>query len=99
MQTRMTSQQLQQQPQPKSFTCFKCREVIKLCRKEDNAGWLRFNLDGTTAHVCEKKEQQQKPQQPSTTNNDLVKEEVAAIKAQLLVRVSRLDRLETELQK
>ena len=44
-------------------------------------------------------QQQPQPQQPSTTNNDLVKEEIVAIKAQLLVLVSRLDRLETELQK
>jgi hypothetical protein len=36
------SQQLQ-----KPFTCFTCKQEIKLARKDDNSGWLKFNMDGT----------------------------------------------------
>jgi hypothetical protein len=42
---------------------------------------------------------QQQQQQSSNNDNDLGLKEIAAIKAQLLVLVGRLDRLEQELQK
>jgi hypothetical protein len=63
--------------------------------------WDKFELDGVTPHVCRKPEQQEQSQvqrQPSNSNNNLSKE-IAAVKAQLLVLVSRLDCIEQELQK
>jgi hypothetical protein len=68
--------------------------------------WDKFEMDGVTGvtpHVCHKQQQQQQPltqQQPSTNsnNNSNLSEEIAAIKAQLLGLVSRLDNIEQELQ-
>ena len=74
--------------------------------------WNKFEMDGVTVHVCKKKEQQPSStttligvkdapiekigSKPLVPNSDITKE-IAAIKAQLLVLVSRLDRLEQEL--
>jgi hypothetical protein len=59
-------------------------------------------MDGITVHVCTKKQQSQQ-QQPvlsrTTSSSTDISKEIAAIKAQLLVLVGRLDRLEQELQK
>jgi molecular chaperone GrpE (heat shock protein) len=73
--------------------------------------WDKFEMDGVTGvtpHVCrkpeqERQQQQQQPltqQQPSTNsnNNSNLSKEIAAIKAQLLGLVSRLDNIEQELQ-
>jgi electron transfer flavoprotein alpha/beta subunit len=68
--------------------------------------WDKYELDRITLHVCHSR--QKPPEQSAATkeeeerqqpvvSNDLFKE-VAAIKAQLLVLVSRLDRIEAELQ-
>ena len=86
-----------------------CQADIKLQRKEDNSGWLRFEVDGHTIHRCKSKKQ---PQQPTNSPLTQIKDaggggvvvvgmfkEVAAIKAQLLVLVARLDRIEQELGK
>jgi hypothetical protein len=54
--------------------------------------WHKFELDGVTPHVC-----RSKPEREQLPNNNLSKE-IAAIKAQLLGLVSRLDRIEAELQ-
>ncbi|MDQ3968440.1 MAG: hypothetical protein M3275_08610 [Thermoproteota archaeon] len=90
----------------KTYPCLTCKQEIKLARKEDNTGWDKFNLDGSThVHAPKNKntssqQQQQQPpvqRQPRDSNSNLSKE-IAAIKAQLLVLVSRLDRIEVELQ-
>jgi hypothetical protein len=31
----------------KPFVCFTCKQEIKLARKDDNSGWLKFNMNGT----------------------------------------------------
>jgi hypothetical protein len=67
-----------------------------------NNKWIRYNLDGTL-HVDQRKQQQKQPQ--TTTDNrsaaaaEQMSKEIAAIRAQLLVLVGRLDRLEQESQK
>jgi hypothetical protein len=90
----------------KSYECLGCKQQIKIA-KIDNvpAGqkkkWDKFELDCVTPHVCRKPEQQEQSQvqrRPSNSNNNLSKE-IAAVKAQLLVLVSRLDCIEQELQK
>jgi hypothetical protein len=43
--------------------------VIRLKRKPDNNGWLRFNLDGTTEHQCAKKNNNKHQQQPTITSS------------------------------
>jgi hypothetical protein len=81
----------------KPYDCMTCGQQIRIS-KIDNVGsdskkkWNKFELDGKTPHVCRKGKQQQQP------SNDIIKE-IAAIRAQLLVLVGRLDRLEQELQK
>jgi hypothetical protein len=66
--------------------------------------WDKFEMDGVTGvtpHICRKPEQErQQQQQPSTNsnNNSNLSKEIAAIKAQLLGLVSRLDNIEQELQ-
>jgi hypothetical protein len=71
----MASQQLD-----KTYPCLTCKQEIKLARKDDNSGWDKFNLDGS-AHVHPRKNQQQAA---------ALANEVAELKAQLLVLVSRL---------
>jgi hypothetical protein len=96
----MSSITSQVQEQKRKFTCYTCGQEIKLKRKPDNSGWFRFNLDGATEHNCRTKNQQQQEQQKplaATTSTDLLKE-VTTIKSQLLVLVSRLDRIEAGLQ-
>jgi hypothetical protein len=65
--------------------------------------WEKYELDGVTSHVCRKQPPEQsatkeQPKQQPVVSNDLSKE-VAAIKAQYLVMVSRLYRIEQGLQK
>jgi hypothetical protein len=83
----------------KPYECLGCKQQIKIA-KIDNvpAGqmkkkWDKFELDGVTPHVCRKSEQQ------PPASSDSLKKEIAAIKAQLLVLVSRLDHIEKELGK
>ena len=92
------------------YDCKTCGQQIRLSRIE-GAGpdskkkWNKFEMDGVTVHVCKKKQQEQEQQPPpvltKTTSSSTIdpSKEIAAIKAQLLVLVSRLDRLEKELQK
>ncbi len=42
-----------------------CQQDIRLQRKDDNSGWLRFELDGVTTHKC-----QRKKKEPSSTNTN-----------------------------
>ena len=52
----------------KVFQRLTCKQDIKLARKDDNSGWIRYNLDGTL-HIDERKKklQQQQPQPTTTT--------------------------------
>jgi hypothetical protein len=96
----------------KPYECLTCKQQIKIA-KIDNVPpgqkkkWDKFEMDGITPHICRKHEQQQQQQTPQqqptgtpvgggTTD---VSKEIAAIKAQLLVLVNRLNRIEAELQK
>jgi hypothetical protein len=56
-------------------------------------------MDGVTPHVCKKIGKQQQPASIPAGGSTEVSKEIAAIKAQLLVLVSRLDHLQRELQK
>jgi hypothetical protein len=84
----------------KPYDCMTCGQQIKIA-KIDNPGpdakkkWEKYDMDGKTPHVCRRKNQQRQQQ---SSNNDVSKE-IAAIRAQLLVLIGRLDRLEQELQK
>jgi hypothetical protein len=87
----------------KPYDCMTCGQQIRIA-KIDNAGpdakkkWHKFELDGKTPHVCSKPPHQQQPpvqRQPRNSNNNLSKE-IAAIKAQLLLLISRLDRIEQQ---
>ncbi len=94
--------------QPKTFTCFKCGKSIKLRRKADNSGWIRFDLDGATTHECEKKKKQ--PEQSSPAAALIQKEpptvaiadladEVAELKSQIKSLVTQIELILHELQK
>ena len=91
----------------KPYDCLTCKQQIRIA-KIDNvpAGqkkkWEKYELDGVTLHVCRKQPLEQsaakeQPKQQPVVSNHLLKE-VAAIKTMLLVLVSRLDRIEAELQ-
>ncbi|MDQ3726829.1 MAG: hypothetical protein M3307_01165 [Thermoproteota archaeon] len=51
----------------KVFQCLTCKQDIKLARKDDNSGWIRYNLDGTLHIDKRKKKLQQQQPQPTTT--------------------------------
>jgi hypothetical protein len=83
-----------------------CKQQIRIA-KIDNVPpgqkkkWEKYELDGFTLHVCRKQQPEQsaatKGKQQPVVSNDLSKE-IAAIKAQLLVLVSRLDHIEQEME-
>jgi uncharacterized protein YceH (UPF0502 family) len=88
----------------KSYDCLTCHKQIRIA-KIDNVPpgqkkkREKYELDGVTLHVCPKQQPEQsaakeepEKQQPRIVSNDL-STEVAAIKAQLLELVSRLDRI------
>jgi hypothetical protein len=88
----------------KPYECLTCKQQIRIA-KIDNVPegqkkkWKKYELDGVTLHVCRKQPEQlaaTKGKQQSVVSNDLSKE-VAAIKAQLLLLVSKLDRIEQEM--
>jgi flagellar capping protein FliD len=91
----------------KPYECLGCKQQIRISKIENVAPgqkkkWDKFELDGITPHVCHKPNQQQEQplvqqQQLSSNINNKLSKEIAAIKAQLLDLVSRLDRLEQEL--
>jgi hypothetical protein len=61
--------------------------------------WDKYEMNGITSHVCRSKperQHQQPPVQRQSPDSKLSKE-IAAIKPQLLVLVSRLDRIEAGL--
>lgn len=93
----------------KPYECHTCKKQIRIS-KIDGAGpnakrqWNRFEMDGVTPHKCQQQQQPQaQPQQlPTTAMTEKpleIMKEIQAIKAHLLGLVSRLDRLEQELQK
>ncbi len=84
----------------RQYDCLTCHKPIRIS-KIDNVGpnskkrWEKYELDGVTLHVCHKQQPEQsaikeQPKQQPVVSNNLLKE-VAAIKAQLLLLVSRLD--------
>jgi hypothetical protein len=90
----------------KPYECLTCKKQIRIA-KIDNvpAGqkkkWEKYELDGVTLHVCHKPQPpeqsatKEQPKQQPVVSNDLSKE-IAAIKAQLLLLISRLDRIEQQ---
>jgi hypothetical protein len=49
----------------KVFNCLTCGAQIRLERKADNSGWLKYNLDGSD-HVDEKKNKNSQTQHQLT---------------------------------
>jgi hypothetical protein len=105
---------LSQIQQPKTFTCFKCGKTIKLRRKADNSGWIRFDLDGATTHECEKKKKQPEqspPQTPPSAAAALIQKEpptvaiadladqVSELKSQIKSLVTQIQLMQQELLK
>jgi len=76
----------------KVFQCLTCKQDIKLARKDDNSGWLRFNLDGTP-HVDEKKKSNN-----STQIAELTKQ-VSELKDTVHILVSQIQQLRSEVVK
>ena len=75
----------------KVFQCLTCKQDIKLARKDDNSGWIRYNLDGTL-HIDERKKklQQQQPQPTTTTTTTAVTVDSGPQIAELAKQVSEL---------
>jgi hypothetical protein len=84
----------------KPYECLTCHKQIRIA-KIDNvpAGqkkkWEKYELDGVTEHICHKQQQHHLEQQKQQLD---VSKEIADIKAQLLILVSRLDYVEKELR-
>ena len=49
----------------KIFQCLSCKADIRLERKPDNSGWLRYNLDGS-AHVDQKQTKKEEKKEETT---------------------------------
>lgn len=85
----------------RQYDCLTCHKPIRIS-KIDNAGpntkkkWEKFELDGVTPHVYNSSSSKPKEKERVFVVNGISKE-IAAIKAQLLVLVSKLDRMEQEM--
>jgi hypothetical protein len=83
----------------RQFDCLTCHKPIRIS-KIDNvpAGqkkkWEKYELDGVTEHICHKQQHHLEQQKQQLD----VSKEIADIKAQLLILVSRLDYVEKELR-
>jgi hypothetical protein len=83
--------------------CRGCNAEIRFDKnhRTTTGKWIPLNMD-LSHHDCpaKQKRHQYQPQQPVTIKTAAgLSKEIAAIKAQLLALVGRLDRLEQELQK
>jgi hypothetical protein len=56
----------------KSFSCFTCKQQIKLQRKDDDSGWLKYNLDGTEHKHSKAKSNQHQKQKKQQTLEDKI---------------------------
>lgn len=68
----------------KQFNCFDCKNQIKLKRKDDDSGWLRFNLDGTEHNCTSQKKKFSKQSQDLS--------EVKTLLQQILCRLDDIER-------
>ena len=89
----------------KVFQCLPCKQDIKLARKDDNSGWIRYNLDGSL-HIDEKRKKSQQLQQQhqavTVDNGSQIAElakQVADLKEVVNVLVSQITMLRGELKK
>lgn len=91
----------------KVFQCLTCKQDINLARKDDNSGWIRYNLDGTL-HIDERKKklQQQQPQPTTTTavtvdNGPQIAElakQVSELRETVNVLISQIQSLRSEVK-
>jgi hypothetical protein len=87
----------------KLFSCMSCGEKIKLERKPDDSGWLKWNLDGTK-HIDSKKSKQEQQQQPpaaASDNGPQIEElakQVSDLKDTVNVLISQIQMLRSELK-
>ena len=91
----------------KSYDCLTCHKQIGIA-KIDNVTpgqkkkWEKYELDVVTFHVCRKQQPEQSatpvedPRQQPVVSNELYKE-IAAIKAQLLLLLTKVEHFEKEL--
>ena len=79
----------------KVYNCLTCGQQIKLERKPDGSGWLKWNLD-MTKHVDVKKPKQSQQQQPQATSVDdgsqivALTEEVKGLRETVKVLISQI---------
>jgi uncharacterized coiled-coil DUF342 family protein len=77
----------------KVFNCLTCGAQIRLERKADNSGWLKYNLDGSD-HVDEKKNKNSQTQQQIA---ELTKQ-VSGLNETVKVLISQIQSLRSEVK-
>jgi hypothetical protein len=87
----MVAQQLD-----KTFSCLTCKQNIRLARRDDNSGWLKYNLDGTE-HKHEKQQQQGYPSKTSQQITQL-SEEVKGLRETVNILVSQITMLRSDVK-
>ena len=80
----------------KIFPCLTCKQDIKLERKPDNSGWLKFNLDGSE-HKHENKKQQY--QQEQNKKIEELTTEISKLKSEVKNLVAAIQFLRMEFAK
>jgi hypothetical protein len=76
----------------KTFSCMTCGAQIKLERKSDNSGWLKYNLGGSK-HVDEKKNKNSQTQQLAELSK-----QVSDLKETVNVLISQIHGLTSEVK-
>ena len=86
----------------KIYACLSCGAEIKLERKPDNSGWIKYNLDGTK-HMDTKKST--KPQAVTTVDNGLqlqieaLTNQVKELRETINILISQIQMLRSEVKK
>ena len=81
----------------KVFPCLSCGQSIKLARKDDNTGWIRYNLDGSI-HKDERKIKSHQTVDNSQQIAELAKQ-VSQMQESLKVLIAQVQMLRSEGQR
>jgi hypothetical protein len=88
----------------KVFKCLSCQKDIRLERKLDNTGWIKYNLDGSKhADVKKSKQQLQQPQSQAATVDSgpriaALSEQVKELKETVNILISKIQLLRSEVK-
>ncbi len=81
----------------KIFKCLSCSSDIRLERKPDNTGWLKYNLDGTE-HKDEKQQQYKSNNNNNGAQIEALTKKVETLESKVDTLIAQIQMLRSELK-